>query len=163
MVKNIRIILGVVAVVTAIATVIVAGVFTITWAIGVATIGILSTVLLQGYAQMKTLQVVNQRLSGLQKQSDRTATALERLGSENYDDGSFKIPRQVRDAFEDLTLASRSLTVPQVHFDQLLRTISANTIRTEAALDDAMDEMTEVVNRLGTSAVNAKEHEGQEK
>lgn len=53
---------------------------------------------------------------------------------------------EMRRVLEDLTLASRSLTVPQAHFEQLLRSVSANTMRTEAALDDTLDEVRVIVN-----------------
>ena len=125
------------------------------WAVIVATVGILIVILTVGYIQIKTLQTVTQRLAGIQKQNERSSSSLAAIQSvvNKYPaGGTIKLPKEVHRAFEDLTLASRSLTVPQMHFDQLLRTISANTSRTESALNDTVDQLREIVAGNGHKA-----------
>ncbi|TDT29958.1 hypothetical protein [Naumannella halotolerans] len=156
--KNVRIILLAVALATVAATAVLGITLGATWAVIVAAAGIVVVVLLVGYVQTKTTQLATQRLAGLQKQNERILTNMQiiqasvqaaRIASKTAEtrvaelgnDQSAPLPREVQRAFEDLSLASRSLTVPQVHFDQLLRTISANTVRTESALNDAVEEI----------------------
>lgn len=122
------------------------------WALIVSTAGILSSLMLLGWILVKTLQTVTQRLSGLIKQLARVAAVAEASASDveqvrrQVGGDSSKMKGEVQRALEDLTLASRSLTVPQAHFEQLLRAVSANTMRTEAALNDTLDEVRLIVN-----------------
>lgn len=142
--KNVRLILLALAAVTVIATVVLGLLLGTVWALGVAVTGLIGLMLGTSYVQTRTLQIATQRLAGLQKQNDRTAAALQALMAERASDISttaVTLSPEVRRAFNELTLASQALTVPQAHFDQLLRTISANTIRTEAALSDAVEEI----------------------
>lgn len=155
--KFVRYILMAVATGTAILTAVAGLAFGAVWAVIVATVGILVVILTIGYIQVKTLQTVTQRLAGIQKQNERGATSLAAIQTviNKYPaGGAIKLPKEVHRAFEDLTLASRSLTVPQMHFDQLLRTISANTIRTESALADTVDELRSMVERPESEATS---------
>lgn len=181
--KNVRIILAVVATATITATMVLGLILGPTWAIIGGTVGIIATLLASAYAIVKSAQTGLQRMAGVQGRQtqietkvDILAQEIERWGQEGRAyhqqatarqekleralrsltdsldrqerwiarqeraDVQAKLPSEVRRALEDLSLASRSLTVPQAHFDQLLRTISANTVRTEAALVDAVEE-----------------------
>ena len=150
--KNVRIILPLAAVATVVATAGVGLLVNAVWAVIVATAGILVSLMILGWTLVKTLQTVTQRLAGLIKQLARVSAVIDassgdvkqvrqQLGSD-----SSKMTGDVRRTLEELTLASRSLTVPQAHFDQLLRSVSANTVRTEAALNDTLDEVRIIVN-----------------
>lgn len=155
-VKFVRYILIAVASGTVILTVVAGLLFGTLWAVIIATVGILIVIMTVGYIQIKTLQTVTQRLAGIQKQNERSAASLaavQAVTNKYPAGGTIKLPKEVQRAFEDLTLASRSLTVPQMHFDQLLRTISANTIRTESALNDTVDELRDIVVRNGGTAL----------
>lgn len=150
--KNVRIVLPLVAVVTVIVTAGVGLVVNLAWAVVVATAGILASLMLLGLILVKTLQTVTQRLSGLIKQlarisavADASARDVKNVSLE-VGNSSSSMTGEMRRALEDLTLASRSLTVPQAHFEQLLRSVSANTARTEAALNDTLDEVRIIVN-----------------
>lgn len=150
--KNVRIILPLAAVATVVAT---AGVGLLVNAVGaviVATAGILGSLMILGWTLVKTLQTVTQRLAGLINQLARVSAVVEATSGDvkqvrrQVGSDSSKITGDVRRTLEELTLASRSLTVPQAHFDQLLRSVSANTVRTEAALNDTLDEVRVIVN-----------------
>lgn len=144
---------------TAILTAVAGLAFGAVWAVIVATVGILVVILTIGYILIKTLQTVTQRLAGIQKQNERGAkslAAIQAVVNKYPAGGAIKLPKEVHRAFEDLTLASRSLTVPQMHFDQLLRTISANTVRTESALNDTVNDLREIVAK---NVVDATEEE----
>lgn len=148
--KNFRFVIVAAGAATVILTVVLGLLVGAVWAVIAAASGIIVVVSAIGYVQMKTLQTVTQRLAGIQKQNERLTNTLQSVHtivSKYPAGGSIKLPREVLRAFEDLTLASRSLTVPQVHFDQLLRTISANTVRTEAALSDVVADVREIVER----------------
>lgn len=150
--KNVRIVLPLVAGATVIATA-GAGLFVdAVWAVIVATAGILASLMILGWILVKTLQTVTQRLAGLIKQLARVSAVAEasardvtQVRQQGGSDSS-KMTGEMRRVLEDLTLASRSLTVPQAHFEQLLRSVSANTMRTEAALNDTLDEVRVIVN-----------------
>src|SRR5699024_1730196 len=122
------------------------------WAVIVATVGILASLMILGWTLAKTLQIVTQRLAGLFKQLARVSAVAETSARDitqvrrQVGNDSSKMSGEMRRVLEDLTLASRSLTVPQAHFEQLLRSVSANTMRTEAALSDALDEVRVIVN-----------------
>lgn len=143
--KNAKMLIAVIAGVTIIATVLAGLLLDSTWAIIVGTAGVLAEVLVTAYFIIKSVQLLLQRVSGLQRQQERIAATQNAInvaiakGAGHTQE--IKLPPQVSRALEDLTLASRSLTVPQAHFDQLLRTISANTQRTEAALADTVEEL----------------------
>lgn len=155
--KNIRIVFPLIAVATVAATA-AAGLFAnAAWAVIVATAGILTSLMTIGWIVVKTLQTVAQRLSGLIKQTARVSASLEKSTSdvdEMHRDargGSSQMAGEMQRALEDLTLASRSLTVPQAHFDQLLRSVSANTVRTESALNDTLDEVRTIMNGVNSN------------
>lgn len=142
--KNVRFLLLAVAAATVVVTALVGLAFGAIWAVTVAVAGLICVVLGSAYVQTKTLQTATQRLAGLQKQNKQAAVALQTLLAAprpDVDTTTVTLSPEVRQAFNDLTLASRALTVPQAHFDQLLRTISANTVRTEMALGEALDEI----------------------
>lgn len=150
--KNIRIVFPVIAAATVAATA-AAGLYAnATGAVVVAAAGVLASLMVLGWTLVKTLQTVSQRLSGLIKQTARVSVSLEKSAADLNElrraapAGSSQMTGAMQRALEDLTLASRSLTVPQAHFDQLLRSVSANTVRTEAALNDTLDEVRTVVN-----------------
>ncbi|WP_392508042.1 hypothetical protein ACF3NT_14900 [Naumannella halotolerans] len=150
--KKVRIVLLALAAVTVVATAVLGLTVGAAWAVIAAAAGIVAVVLTVGYVQTKTTQLATQRLTGVQKQNERILASLQSIqqstrglsvgtGAAGWNEQAPPLPKEVQRAFEDLSLASRSLTVPQVHFDQLLRTISANTVRTEAALNDAVEEI----------------------
>lgn len=150
--KNVRIILPLAAVATVVATAGVGLLANAVWAVIVATAGILASLMILGWALVKTLQTVTQRLAGLIKQLAQVSAVVEASSADvvqvrrQVGSDSSKMTGDVRRTLEELTLASRSLTVPQAHFDQLLRSVSANTVRTEAALNDTLDEVRIIVN-----------------
>lgn len=150
--KNVRIVLPLAAVVTVIATAGVGLLVDAVWAVIVATVGVLASLMILGWILVKTLQTVTQRLAGLIKQLARVSAVAEASARDvtqvrlQVGKDSSKMSGEMRRVLEDLTLASRSLTVPQAHFEQLLRSVSANTMRTEAALDDTLDEVRVIVN-----------------
>lgn len=145
--KNIRIILPMVALGTVAATVVGALLGGAVWALVVATAGILSSLMLLGWVLVKTLQTVMQRQTGLIRVIERLSADTGRANRRvqqiqaQVTTASPQLTREMQRVMEDLRLASRSLTVPQAHFDQLLRSVSANTVRTEAAIDDALSEL----------------------
>ncbi|MGO1736748.1 MAG: hypothetical protein ACTHZ9_10570 [Leucobacter sp.] len=122
------------------------------WAVIIATVGILASLMILGWILVKTLQTVTQRQAGLIKQQARASAVLEASARDLtqvrrlVEGDSSKMTGEMRRVLEDLALASRSLTVPQAHFEQLLRSVSANTVRTEAALNDTLDEVRIIVN-----------------
>lgn len=143
--RNARYILAAIVTATVVATTVVGLTFGVIWAIVASVAGMLGSLVAATYLVVRSLQSVLQRLSGVIKQQERIVLRQERLEELHGDlrehvksGGLAVVPPEVRRACEDLTLASRSLTVPQAHFDQLLRTIAANTVRTEAAVDDAV-------------------------
>lgn len=150
--RNVRIILPLVAVMAVVATATVSLLVNAIWAVIVATAGILTSLMILGWVLVKTLQTVTQRLSGLSKQLARVSSVMEASASDvkpvsqHTGSDSSRMTEEMRRVLEDLTLASRSLTVPQAHFEQLLRSVSANTVRTEAALNDTLDEVRIIVN-----------------
>jgi len=150
-VKNVRIILPLAAAVTIIATAGVGLLVHAVWAVVVASAGILVCLMILGWSIVKTLQTVTQRLAGLIKQLARLSAVAEasasdiKLVRQQVGDDSSRTTSEMRRVLEDLTLASRSMTVPQAHFEQLLRTVSANTMRTEAALTDTLEEVRVIV------------------
>lgn len=150
--RNVRIILPLVAVATVVATAGVGLLGNAVWAVIVATAGILTSLMILGWILVKTLQTVTQRLAGLIKQLARVSALVEASAGDVKQvhryagNDSSKMTGDMRRTLEELTLASRSLTVPQAHFDQLLRSVSANTVRTEAALNDTLDEVRIIVN-----------------
>lgn len=150
--KNVRIILPLAAVATVVATAGVGLLANAVWAVIVATAGILASLMILGWALVKTLQTMTQRLAGLIKQLAQVSAVVEASSADvvqvrrQVGSDSSKMTGDVRRTLEELTLASRSLTVPQAHFDQLLRSVSANTVRTEAALNDTLDEVRIIVN-----------------
>lgn len=149
--KHVKFILPAIAAVTVIATAVTAHTVEVGWAIVVATVGIMLALMTVGYSITKSLQVILRRQAGLLKQSAWTADSVERSTKAATRvearvlagdlEMRVNLPPEVRRAYEDLTLASRSFTVPQAHFDQLLRTISANTVRTESALNNTVEEL----------------------
>ena len=150
--KNVRIILPLAAVATVVATAGVGLLANAVWAVIVATAGILASLMILGWALVKTLQTMTQRLAGLIKQLAQVSAVVEASSADvvqvrrQVGSDSSKMTGDVRRTLEELTLASRSLTVPQAHFDQLLRSVSANTVRTEAALIETLDEVRIIVN-----------------
>lgn len=158
--KNVRIILPLAAVVTVIATAGAGLLVNAVWAVIVATAGILASLMILGWILVKTLQTVTQRLAGLIKQLARASAVAEASARDvahvrlQVGNDSSEMSGEMRRVLEDLTLASRSLTVPQAHFEQLLRSVSANTMRTEAALNDTLDEVRVIVN--GTDSCRAE-------
>ena len=150
--KNVRVVLPLAAVVTVIATAGVGLLVDAVWAVIVATVGVLASLMILGWILVKTLQTATQRLAGLINQLARVSAVAEASASDvaqmrlQVGNDSSKMSGEMRRVLEDLTLASRSLTVPQAHFEQLLRSVSANTMRTEAALNDTLDEVRVIVN-----------------
>ena len=114
------------------------------WALAAAATMLAVTVVAATLLISRQVGVANQRLAGLIKMARGQDVRLQRI--ERLVDGqidvNYTVPAEVRRAHEDLVLASRSLTVPQAHFDQLLRTISANAARTEDAIDGLADAIT---------------------
>lgn len=143
--KRAKLLIAAIAAVTIVATAAVGLLVSETWAIIVAVAGLMAALVATAYVTIKSVQLVLQRVAGLQKQQERLIVAQRALhaavGQGTSNATEIRLPAETKRALEELTLASRSLTVPQAHFDQLLRTISANTSRTEAALDDAVAEM----------------------
>lgn len=116
------------------------------WAVVAGTIGLLVALVVATYILLKSIQTALQRLSGIANRQTTMQQALLELSSVvksqksvGNAEGQVELSFEARRAIEDLQLASRSLTVPQAHFEQLLRTISANTVRTETALDQATE------------------------
>lgn len=150
--KNVRIILPLTAVATVVATAGVGLLANAVWAVIVAAAGILASLMIVGWTLVKTLQTVTQRLAGLIKQLGRLSAVVEASSGDvkqvrrQVGGDASRMTGDMRRALEELTLASRSLSVPQAHFDQLLRSVSANTVRTEAALNDTLDEVRIIVN-----------------
>lgn len=146
--KHTRELLTVAATFTVAFTAISAWVLDPAWTVVVACIGGLSTILLATFIVLRSVQTALQRLTGIIRQQDRILehqNKLERdlkasISGHGVGDNA-RLSSEARSAIEEIRLASRSITVPQAHFDQLLRTISANTVRTEAALDDAVEAM----------------------
>lgn len=126
------------------------------WATVVSTIGLLGVFGTSTYIVLTSIQTVLQRQSGALKQQERiqarvdeTHRVISRLSDDVQQlkarDGG--VSAEMQRTLQDLSLAARSTTVPQAHFDQLLRTVSANTIRTEAALDEAVSRLSAEVSR----------------
>lgn len=159
--KNVRIILPLVGAATVVAAAVVGFIASAMWALIVAAVGVLASLMILGWILIKTLQTVSQRLAGIIKQLARVSAVVETSAgdqkqiSRTVEGGSTVMTGDMRRVLEDLTLASRSLTVPQAHFDQLLRTVSANTVRTEAALNDTLDEMRTIVSGTDPDPVEA--------
>lgn len=144
--RNVRLLLGGIAVFATAGTIVVMLLWGSGWAVIAGTAGLLAALVTATYILMKSIQTALQRLTGIaHRQATMKQTQLELntvLNSQKNLDSSdtqIALSREARKAIEDLQLASRSLTVPQAHFDQLLRTISANTVRTETALDQATE------------------------
>ncbi|SMX98930.1 hypothetical protein BI49514_03037 [Brevibacterium iodinum ATCC 49514] len=159
--RNVRVLLGGVAVFATAITVSVMLLWGSGWAVVAGTIGVLATLLVATYIVLKSIQTALQRLSGIaNRQSTMQQTQLELhsvVKSQNSLDnpeGQVALSLEARRAIEDLQLASRSLTVPQAHFEQLLRTISANTVRTETALDQATEALLNELRESRTSENN---------
>lgn len=160
--KNVRIVFPLIAVATVAATAAAGLLANAAWAIIVATAGVLTSLMVLGWILVKTLQTVAQRLSGLIKQTARVSASLEKSTSDVNEmrraswGSSSPLAGDIQLALEDLTLASRSLTVPQAHFDQLLRSVSANTVRTESALNDTLDELRIIVNEANPNVADVR-------
>lgn len=77
--KGARLALVLVAGLTVLATALAGILVDISWGLLSATTGLLGTVLLASYLQIKTLQKATQRLSGLQKQQKRLGEGLQAL------------------------------------------------------------------------------------
>lgn len=144
--RNVRVLLGSVVVFATAITVAVMLVWGSGWAVVAGTIGLLGALVAATYILLKSIQTALQRLSGIaNRQATMQQTQLELSSvvksqkSVGNAEGQVALSLEARRAIEDLQLASRSLTVPQAHFEQLLRTISANTVRTETALDQATE------------------------
>src|SRR5699024_9140176 len=143
---NVRVLLGGVVVFTTATTVAVMLLWGSGWAVVAVTIGLLVALVVATYILLKSIQTALQRLSGIaNRQSTMQQSQLELQSvvksqkTVDNSEGQVALSLEARKAIEDLQLASRSLTVPQAHFEQLLRTISANTVRTETALDQATE------------------------
>ena len=143
---NVRVLLGSVVVFVAAVTIGVMLLWGSGWAVVAGTVGLLVALVVTTYILLKSIQTALQRLSGIaNRQATMRQTQLELhsvVKSQNTvgnPEGQIALSLEARRAIEDLQLASRSLTVPQAHFEQLLRTISANTVRTETALDQATE------------------------
>lgn len=162
--KSARLLLGAVSIFVAAVTVAVMLLWGSGWAVVSGTIGLLVALVTATYVLLKSIQTALQRLSGIaNRQAAMRETQVEihtvvkgRTNLENTE-SQIALSAEARKAIEDLQLASRSLTVPQAHFDQLLRTISANTIRTETALDQATEML---LNKLQKS--HAGDHDSAE-
>lgn len=162
--KSARLLLGAVSIFVAAVTVAVMLLWGSGWAVVSGTIGLLVALVTATYVLLKSIQTALQRLSGIaNRQAAMRETQVEihtvvkgRTNLENSE-SQIALSAEARKAIEDLQLASRSLTVPQAHFDQLLRTISANTIRTETALDQATEML---LNKLQKS--HAGDHDSAE-
>lgn len=120
------------------------------WQIAVATLGLGALGAVLTFGAMQQVATANQRLTGLIKLTREVdarvrdhGARLTRLEAASLGriDVNYTVPPDVRRAHEELVLASRALTVPQEHFDQLLRTIAANATRTEDALDHLADQL----------------------
>lgn len=143
---NVRVLLGSVVVFVAAVTIGVMLLWGSGWAVVAGTVGLLVALVVTTYILLKSIQTALQRLSGIaNRQAAMQQTQLELHSvvksqkTAASSEGQVALSLEARRAIEDLQLASRSLTVPQAHFEQLLRTISANTIRTETALDQATE------------------------
>ena len=154
---NVRVLLGGVVVFAAAITVAVMLLWGSGWAVVAGTIGLLATLVVATYILLKSIQTALQRLSGIaNRQATMQQTQLELHSVVKSQrtvanaEGQVALSLEARRAIEDLQLASRSLTVPQAHFEQLLRTISANTVRTETALDQATEVLLDELRRSRT-------------
>lgn len=113
------------------------------WQLSVASLLLAACVVVTGMMVNRAVATSNQRLSGLIKLVREQNARLVKVESlvDSQINVTYTVPPEVQRAHEDLVLASRSLTVPQAHFDQLLRTISANTVRTETAIDELSEQL----------------------
>ena len=113
------------------------------WQLSVASLLLAACVVVTGMMVSRAVATSNQRLSGLIKLVREQNARLVKVESlvDSQINVTYTVPPEVKRAHEDLVLASRSLTVPQAHFDQLLRTISANTVRTETAIDELSEQL----------------------
>lgn len=155
---NVRVLLGGVVLFAAAITVAVMLLWGSGWAVVAGSIGLLVALTVATYVLLKSIQTALQRLSGIanrqatmQQRQLELHSAVRNQKTVDNSEGQVALTLEARRAIEDLQLASRSLTVPQAHFEQLLRTISANTVRTETALDQATELLLKELqkNRIG--------------
>lgn len=162
--SNARYVVGLLVVLAVVCTVAAGMVAGPLWATIVSTVGVLCVLGTSIYLVITSIQTVMQRQAGslrqherMQKQIEETRTLVSRLADDvqalRARDG---LSAEMQRTLQDLSLMARSVTVPQAHFEQLLRTVSANTRRTEAALDDAVAQLGVEV-RSGRDAVSGSE------
>ncbi|WP_152345668.1 hypothetical protein [Brevibacterium sp. CFH 10365] len=164
--RNVRVLLGGVVVFVAAITIAVMLLWGSGWAVVAGTIGLLVALVVATYILLKSIQTALQRLSGIaNRQATMQQSQLELhsvVKSQKIIDsseGQVALSLDARRAIEDLQLASRSLTVPQAHFEQLLRTISANTVRNETALDQATEVLLNELRRSRSGEHNGTDNQ----
>lgn len=164
--KYFRLVVLAIAVATVGCTALLCFVVGIEWAVLSFAVGIVVLLSVTSFVQVKTLQLIAQRVAGIQRQNARITERVEStFGSSK--EASFAdvtgLDKRLDKAAENLTLATRSLTVPQAHFDQLLRTISANTRRNELAIDQAVVQIRTVIeDGKQTTAIKSDTQSGRE-